>query len=113
RVVGDEDGQPRCALADLARRHRGGGVVAMTALFAVAVLGALLVSIAILYAASRRGIALRRNPGKRQLGAAQLLVGLLWISWGALAVAGVGHLRSGEGLFGLVLGALWALQGLR
>lgn len=85
----------------------------MTALFSVAVFGALLVGIAIVYAASRRGAALRRNPGKRQLGAAQLLVGVLWIVWGVLAVAGVGHLRSGAGLFGLVLGALWALQGLR
>ncbi len=85
----------------------------MTALFAVAVLGALAVGIAIVYAASRRGAALRRNPGKRWLGAAQLLVGLLWIVWGALALAGVGHLRSGSGWFGLVLGALWAVQGLR
>jgi hypothetical protein len=85
----------------------------MTALFIVAILGSIAVGIAIVYAASLKGAQLRRNPGKRRLGLGQLLVGLLWLLWGALALSGAGHLPTGSAIFALIVGALWSAQGAR
>lgn len=85
----------------------------MTALFSLAALASLLIGVAILYSAMPRGVALRRGRGRRWLGLGQLLVGLLWVTWGALALKGAGHLRAGAGPLGLVLGALWTAQAAR
>ena len=85
----------------------------MTELFAAAIFGSIAVGIAIVYAASRKGAALRRQPGKRRLGLGQLLVGLLWLLWGALALHGAGHEPHSSAYFAIVVGALWSLQGAR
>lgn len=85
----------------------------MSVLFAAAIFGSIAVGIAIVYAASLKGAQLRRNPGKRRLGLGQLLVGLVWLFWGALALRGVGHQPTGSAVFALIVGALWSAQGVR
>ena len=85
----------------------------MSAFLGAIVLVSLAAGAAMTYAALPRGGALRRPPGRTRLGTAQLFCGVLWLAWGALALGGAGHERTGAGILALVLGALWCVQGSR
>lgn len=87
----------------------------MNVLLALLFLASLALGVAVLLSVSRsrRGVWLRSPQGTRSLGAAQLVIGVLWLAWGVayyrMGVSG----SQGGGLLGVVLGGLWCLQGAR
>ena len=86
----------------------------LTALLFVALLAlSLAMGIVLLAADMRRYRARQRHPAvRRALGGGQLVVGLLWVLWGWLYLAGSAS-GSRSGLFAIALGGLWGVQGLR
>lgn len=87
----------------------------MNVLLALLFLASLALGVAVLLSVSRsrRGTWLRSRRGQRSLGAAQLAIGALWVLWGVVYYKMGGRGSGGGGLLGVVLGALWCLQGLR
>lgn len=85
----------------------------MTVLLVALLLASLLLALALLLSVAHRyRAALRRPAARRALGGGQLLVGLLWLLWGAIYLGQHGR-GAGAGWYAVVLGALWAVQAVR
>lgn len=84
----------------------------MNALLVVLIFASLVLAAIPLLARVRRGRALHTRETARGLGVGQLLLGVLWVLWGAVYLGQHGP-RAVAGLYAVVFGLLWCWQALR